>query len=52
MVGWRDQVARRFTPPASPRSQSLALDAVMVAAGRLDVAILTFGGVWDFAATS
>ena len=51
MVGWRDQVARRFAPPDSPRSQSLALDAVMVAAGRLDVAILTFGGVWDFAAT-
>ncbi len=51
MVGWRDQVARRFTPPSSPRSQSFALDAVMVATGRLDVAILTFGGVWDFAAT-
>ena len=52
MVGWRDLVAQRFTPPRSPRSQSLALDAVMVAAGQLDVAILTFGGVWDFAATS
>ncbi len=52
MVGWRDLAARRFTPPSSPRSQSLALDAVMVAAGRLDVAILTLGGVWDFAATS
>ena len=51
MVGWRDLVARRFTPPPSPRSQSLAMDAVMVAAGRLDVAILTLGGVWDFAAT-
>ncbi len=52
MAGWRDQVARRFPPPASPRSQSFALDAVMVAAGRLDVAILTYGGIWDFAATS
>ena len=52
MAGWRDQVARRFTPPPSPRSQSFALDAVMVAAGRLDVAILVYGGVWDFAATS
>jgi fructose-1,6-bisphosphatase/inositol monophosphatase family enzyme len=52
MVGWRDQVARRFPPPESPRSQSFALDAIMVADGRLDVAVLTFGGVWDFAATS
>ena len=51
MVGWRDLVARRFAPPPSPRSQSLALDALMVASGRLDVAIMTFGGVWDFAAT-
>jgi fructose-1,6-bisphosphatase/inositol monophosphatase family enzyme len=52
LLGWRDKVTRRFTPPVSPRSQCFALDAVMVATGELDVAILTLGGVWDFAATS
>ena len=52
LLGWRDKVTRRFTPPISPRSQCFALDAVMVATGELDVAILTMGGVWDFAATS
>jgi fructose-1,6-bisphosphatase/inositol monophosphatase family enzyme len=52
MLGWRNEVARRFTPPTTPRGQCFAIDAVMVAAGVLDVAILTFGGVWDFAATS
>jgi fructose-1,6-bisphosphatase/inositol monophosphatase family enzyme len=52
LTGWRDELTRRFPLPASPRSQCLAIDAVMVAAGELDVAILTYGGVWDFAATS
>jgi fructose-1,6-bisphosphatase/inositol monophosphatase family enzyme len=52
MVGWRDEVTKRFTPPATPRSQCFAIDAAMVASGELDVAILTFGGLWDFAATS
>jgi fructose-1,6-bisphosphatase/inositol monophosphatase family enzyme len=52
LTGWRDDVTKRFEPPASPRSQCFALDAVMVAAGELDVAILTLGGMWDFAATS
>ncbi len=52
LIGWRDELAHRFPRPASPRSQCLAIDAAMVAAGELDVAILTFGGVWDFAATS
>ncbi len=52
MLGWRNEVTRRFTPPASPRSQCFAIDAVMVASGELDVAILMFGGLWDFAATS
>lgn len=52
LTGWRDDVTRRFTMPASPRSRCFALDAVMVAAGELDVAILTLGGMWDFAATS
>jgi fructose-1,6-bisphosphatase/inositol monophosphatase family enzyme len=52
LIGWRDELTRKFPLPGSPRSQCLAIDAVMVAAGELDVAILTFGGVWDFAATS
>jgi len=52
MLGWRNEVARRFTPPPEPRSQCFALDAVMVASGHLDVAILVFGALWDFAATS
>ena len=52
LLGWRNEVPKRFTPPATPRSQCFALDAVMVATGELDVAIITLGGVWDFAATS
>lgn len=52
LTGWRNEVTTRFAMPASPRSQCFALDAVMVAAGELDVAILTLGGMWDFAATS
>jgi fructose-1,6-bisphosphatase/inositol monophosphatase family enzyme len=52
MLGWRDEVTRRFPRPVTPRSRCFALDAVLVATGELDVAILTFGGVWDFAATS
>jgi fructose-1,6-bisphosphatase/inositol monophosphatase family enzyme len=52
LLGWRNEVPKRFTPPPTPRSQCFALDAVMVATGELDVAIITLGGVWDFAATS
>jgi fructose-1,6-bisphosphatase/inositol monophosphatase family enzyme len=52
LIGWRDQVARRFPLPSSPRSQCLVLDAVMVAAGQPDVAILTFGSLWDLAGPS
>ena len=52
LLGWRDEVPKRFTPPPTPRSQCFALDAALVAAGELDVAIITLGGVWDFAATS
>ena len=52
LLGWRDEVPRRFVPPPSPRSQCFAIDAVMVAAGELDAAIILLGGVWDFAATS
>ena len=52
MLGWRNEVAKRFTPPATPRSQCFALDAVMVASGQLDAAIFVFGSLWDYAATS
>ena len=53
MLGWRNEVSKRFAPPPQvPRSQCFAIDAVMVASGQLDVAILTYGGLWDFAATS
>jgi fructose-1,6-bisphosphatase/inositol monophosphatase family enzyme len=52
LVGWRNELTHRFPLPVTPRSQCLAIDAAMVAAGEVDVAILTFGGLWDFAATS
>jgi fructose-1,6-bisphosphatase/inositol monophosphatase family enzyme len=52
LLGWRNEVAHRFTPPETPRSQCFAIDAAMVASGEIDVAILTFGSHWDFAATS
>lgn len=52
VVGWRDEVARRFPAPASPRSLCFVLDAVAVASGQLDVAILTFGSLWDFSGSS
>ena len=52
LLGWRNTVPRLFQLPAAPRSQCFALDAAMVAEGRLDASIIVFGGVWDFAATS
>jgi fructose-1,6-bisphosphatase/inositol monophosphatase family enzyme len=52
MVGWRDEVTRRFPPPESPRSESIVLDAVRVASGEIDAAVLTLGSLWDFAAPS
>jgi fructose-1,6-bisphosphatase/inositol monophosphatase family enzyme len=52
LLGWRNSVARLFRLTESPRSQCFALDALFVAEGRLDAAIIVFGGVWDFAATS
>ncbi len=52
LLGWRNTVAQRFTPPAEPRSHCFALDAAMVAEGRLDVAIMTFGSLWDHAGPS
>ena len=52
LLGWRNAVPLLFHLPESPRSQCFALDAVMVAEGRLDVSVIVFGGIWDFAATS
>jgi hypothetical protein len=52
LLGWRDDVTRRFPPPATVRSQSIVLDAVAAAAGEIDVAILTLGSPWDYAAPS
>lgn len=52
LLGWRNIVPRQFHLPESPRSQCFALDAVMVAEGSLDVSVIVFGGIWDFAATS
>ncbi|MEZ5406785.1 MAG: inositol monophosphatase family protein [Acidimicrobiales bacterium] len=52
LLGWRNTVAKRFTPPAEPRSHCFALDAAMVAEGRLDAAIMTFGSLWDHAGPS
>jgi histidinol-phosphatase len=52
LLGWRNTVPRLFQLPATPRSQCFALDAAMVAEGRLDASIIVFGGIWDFAATS
>ncbi len=52
LVGWRDTVPARFPMPESPRSQCFVLDAVIVAAGQLDAAVLVFGSLWDFAGPS
>ena len=49
LLGWRNAVPSRFPPPALPRCQCFAIDAVIVAEGRLDASIIMFGGVWDFA---
>lgn len=51
LEGWRSEVATRFVPPETPRSQCFALDAVMVAEGTYDAAVVLMGGRWDFAAT-
>jgi fructose-1,6-bisphosphatase/inositol monophosphatase family enzyme len=51
LEGWRSDVAGRFVPPTEPRSQCIALDAVMVAEGRYDGAVIMLGGIWDYAAT-
>ena len=52
LLGWRNDVPKRFPPPPNRRAQCFALDGALVAAGELDAAIITLGGVWDFAATS
>src|SRR4051812_23328608 len=52
LIGWRNTVPRLFQLPPEPRSQCFALDAAMVAEGRLDASIILSGGIWDFNATS
>jgi fructose-1,6-bisphosphatase/inositol monophosphatase family enzyme len=52
LLGWRNEVPKLFKPPATPRSQCFALDAVMAATGAVDATIILLGGVWDYAATS
>lgn len=52
LVGWRSEFATRFVPPLSPRGQCFAIDAMMVAEGLLDAAVITFGGMWDYAAST
>src|SRR3954463_4522488 len=51
LLGGRNPVPRLFRLPTKPRSQCFALDAAMVAEGRLDASIIVVGGVWDFPAT-
>mgnify|MGYP000930404818 CR=1 FL=1 len=52
LSGWRNELARHFPLPDEPRSQCIALDACMAAAGEVDAALMTLGSLWDFAATS
>lgn len=52
LSGWRNELARRFPLPEEPRSQCIALDACLAAGGEVDVAVMTLGSLWDFAATS
>lgn len=52
LLGWRNELNRRFPLPSGHRSESIVLDIVAVAAGELDVAILTLGEPWDYAGTS
>jgi fructose-1,6-bisphosphatase/inositol monophosphatase family enzyme len=49
LEGWRSSLAGRFVPATEPRSQCLALDAMMVAEGRYDAALMLLGGIWDSA---
>src|SRR3954453_10612734 len=48
LLGWRNTVPRLFQLPATPRSQCFALDAAMVAEGRLDPSTIAFWGPGDF----
>ncbi len=52
LVGWRNDVNRRFPLHPDHRSHSIVLDIVAVAAGELDVAILTLGEPWDYSGSS
>ena len=49
LLGWRNEVPRRFPLPSSPRSQCFALDAVMVADGRARCVDPHVRSLWDFA---
>jgi histidinol-phosphatase len=52
LLGWRDEVPKRFRPPEWPRSECFAIDGARAAQGDVDVTIIVFGGPWDVAATS
>jgi fructose-1,6-bisphosphatase/inositol monophosphatase family enzyme len=52
MVGWRSDVATCWVPPTEPRSRCFALDAAMVAEGRIDAAVFMYGYEWDYAGPS
>jgi fructose-1,6-bisphosphatase/inositol monophosphatase family enzyme len=52
LVGWRNEVSKRFPLAPEHRSQSIVLDIVAVAAGELDVSVLTLGEPWDYTGTS
>ena len=50
LVGWRDELTRRFPPPpstAKPEHRARRRDG---RDRRVDAAILTLGSLWDFAA--
>ena len=52
LVGWRNELSKRFPLAPEHRSESIVLDIVAAAAGELDVAVLTLGEPWDFVGTS
>lgn len=52
LLGWRNELSRRFPLAPEHRSESIVLDIVAAAAGETDVAILTLGERWDYSGTS
>lgn len=52
LAGWRSEAAARFAPPGEVRSRCFAIDAAMVAEGRLDAAVFLYGYEWDYAGPS